>query len=121
MQGISVPATQSTLNYLLTGAVYGSLHLRSRLSSSKAQHPKPSRSASGRGLWAKCAAIAVLDVEATYVNVLAYRFTSLTSVTLLDCTTIPGDPKCTLRPASCAEVLLLSWLLLGAWFTSLPM
>ena len=92
MQGVSAPATQSTLNYLLTGAVYGALHLTGSRSPHKSEPPtsSPTRSA-GWGLWAKCAAIAVLDVEATYVNVLAYRFTSLTSVTLLDCTTIPGD------------------------------
>ena len=39
------------------------------------------------------AAVAALDVEATYMNVLAYRYTSLTSVTLLDCTTIPGAAR----------------------------
>ena len=87
MQGVSAPATQSTLNYLLTGAIYGTIHLTRSRSSQKIGAPT---SASGWALWAKCAAVAILDVEATYVNVLAYRFTSLTSVTLLDCTTIPG-------------------------------
>ena len=71
--------------------------------------------------WPRCAGLALLDVEATYLVVLAYRYTryrlcsclvikcflqrcqltrgaglsipSLTSVTLLDCTTIPGGPQ----------------------------
>jgi len=38
----------------------------------------------------KFAAVAFLDVQANYAIVMAYRFTSLTSVTLLDCATIPG-------------------------------
>ena len=53
---------------------------------------RSSLSEPARSHWPQCAGLALLDVEATYLVVLAYRFTSLTSVTLLDCTTIPGAP-----------------------------
>ncbi len=42
-------------------------------------------------------ALAVLDVEGNYLVTKAYQYTSITSVTLLDSTTIPA-------------VMLLSWL-----------
>ncbi len=38
----------------------------------------------------KFATVALLDSWANYAIVMAYRYTSLTSVTLLDCATIPG-------------------------------
>ncbi|KAK6045584.1 hypothetical protein COOONC_16911 [Cooperia oncophora] len=44
--------------------------------------------------------LALIDVEANYMIVYAYQFTNLTSVQLLDCSTIP-------------MVLLLSWLFLS--------
>mmetsp|Transcript_7520 Transcript_7520/g.13678 ORF Transcript_7520/g.13678 Transcript_7520/m.13678 type:complete len:281 (+) Transcript_7520:169-1011(+) len=39
--------------------------------------------------WYKYALIALSDVEANYLAVLAYKYTNITSVTLLDCFTIP--------------------------------
>lgn len=54
-----------------------------------------------RRTWPYFAALALIDVEANYLVTKAYQFTSLTSVTLLDCFTIPS-------------VMLLSWLLLKA-------
>eukprot|EP00850_Spirogloea_muscicola_P013481 SM000091S24639 [mRNA] locus=s91:459343:461917:- [translate_table: standard] len=50
--------------------------------------------------WFYYAGLAVVDVEANYLVVKAYQYTSLTSVALLDCWAIPC-------------VLLLTWLLLG--------
>ena len=47
--------------------------------------------------------VAFLDVLGNYLVVLSFRLTSLTSVALIDCTTIPF-------------VLLFSWLLLGRRF-----
>ena len=41
--------------------------------------------------WYKYAALALLDVEGNYLVVLAFRFTSVTSITLLDCFSIPGE------------------------------
>eukprot|EP00879_Flechtneria_rotunda_P007354 GHRR01007715.1.p1 GENE.GHRR01007715.1~~GHRR01007715.1.p1 ORF type:complete len:562 (+),score=206.10 GHRR01007715.1:237-1922(+) len=47
------------------------------------------------------AALALIDVEANMLVTKAYQYTSLTSITLLDCFTIPS-------------VMLLSWLVLGS-------
>ena len=53
-----------------------------------------------RRRWWKYLLLAFIDVEANYMIVYAYQFTSLTSVQLLDCSTIP-------------TVMLLSWLFLS--------
>ena len=48
---------------------------------------------SGSGRWsylARFAALALVDMEANILLNKAYRYTSITSVTLLDCWTIPG-------------------------------
>ncbi|GAB4822483.1 hypothetical protein N2152v2_009529 [Parachlorella kessleri] len=76
-EGISAPTLQSTLNYALLAAAYGTYLLWGRKATSLS---KP---------WWCYALLGLLDVEANYCLVLAYRFTSLTSVTLLDCFTIP--------------------------------
>ncbi|KAK9856448.1 hypothetical protein WJX84_007778 [Apatococcus fuscideae] len=86
-QGVSLPTTQSALNYGLLGLVYGCWLL---------QRKGGLRAA----LW-QYALLAFLDVEGNFCLVLAYRYTSITSVTLLDSLTIPG-------------VMLLSWLFLRA-------
>lgn len=52
-----------------------------------------------RRLWPVFAAVAFIDVEANTLVTKAYQYTSLTSVTLLDCFTIPC-------------VMILSWLIL---------
>eukprot|EP00878_Enallax_costatus_P004484 GHUV01004724.1.p1 GENE.GHUV01004724.1~~GHUV01004724.1.p1 ORF type:complete len:497 (+),score=106.18 GHUV01004724.1:228-1718(+) len=52
-----------------------------------------------RRLWPVFAAVAFIDVEANTLVTKAYQYTSLTSVTLLDCFTIPA-------------VMILSWLVL---------
>ncbi len=78
-QGVSLPTTQSALNYGLLGLVYGCWLL---------QRKGGLRAA----LW-QYALLAFLDVEGNFCLVLAYRYTSITSVTLLDSLTIPGRPK----------------------------
>ena len=55
-------------------------------------------------VWWQYALLACVDVEANVVFVWAYRYTSITSAMLLDCSTIPF-------------VMLLSWLVLGAHYT----
>jgi len=52
-------------------------------------------------VWWRYALLACVDMEANVVFVWAYRYTSITSAMLLDCSTIPF-------------VMLLSWLMLGA-------
>lgn len=75
---VSIPTTQSLLVYvLLTGytLLLGKTGLSSVLSSWKAV--------------AGYAALAIADVEANFLVVKAYNYTSITSVMLLDCFTIP--------------------------------
>uniref|UniRef100_A0A0N4X6M5 Solute carrier family 35 member F1 n=1 Tax=Haemonchus placei TaxID=6290 RepID=A0A0N4X6M5_HAEPC len=91
-RGVNAPAAQSFTNYFLLCFVYctalscktgdeGLLGVMRR-----------------RGL--QYFVLALIDVEANYMIVYAYQFTNLTSVQLLDCSTIP-------------MVLLLSWLFLS--------
>ena len=72
-QGLSAPTLQSSLNYLLLGVVYTTLHVR----------------ACGwrwRCPWWAYALLALIDVEANFCLVLAYRYTSMTRwVLLLHC------------------------------------
>jgi solute carrier family 35 protein F1/2 len=75
-QGLSAPTLQSSLNYLLLAVVYLGLHVRKQGWRLKAQ-------------WWAYAILAFLDVEGNFLLVMAYRYTSLTSVTLLDSFTIP--------------------------------
>ena len=76
-QGISLPAAQSFLNYLALAVVYGT-HLKLK--------NQPLRAS-----WYKFAGLAAIDVTANFCLVEAYNFTSLTSVTLLDCWTVPSE------------------------------
>lgn len=83
--GIDAPTTQSLFNYILLALVYGSLliYRGKRIQIS----------------WYIYLLLAFLDVEGNYLAVKAYQYTSITSVMLLDCWTIPC-------------VLLLTWLIL---------
>jgi solute carrier family 35 protein F1/2 len=74
---------------------------------SRGTTPSSARSAwpGQRHNWLSFAALAVLDVEANTLVTKAYQFTSLTSVTLLDCFTIPS-------------VMLLSWVVLRSRYRS---
>lgn len=74
-RGINVPTSQSFLNYVLLSIVFGSqlLYRRKGL----------------RARWYYYVLLAFVDVEANYLVVRAYEYTSITSVMLLDCWTIP--------------------------------
>lgn len=74
--GVDLPTFQGFLNYVLLALVYGGQMVLARL--------RPCQD-----LW-KYALLAFLDVEANFLLVKAYQFTSITSVTLLDCFTIPA-------------------------------
>jgi solute carrier family 35 protein F1/2 len=84
-RGVDAPTTQSLFNYILLALVYGSLliYRGKRIQIS----------------WYIYLILAFLDVEGNYLAVKAYQYTSITSVMLLDCWTIPC-------------VLLLTWLAL---------
>mmetsp|Transcript_720 Transcript_720/g.923 ORF Transcript_720/g.923 Transcript_720/m.923 type:complete len:412 (+) Transcript_720:322-1557(+) len=71
--GINFPAFQISFTYLI---------LFSYLGFRKKKELKIS--------WWKYSFLAILDVEANYLVVMAYKYTSITSVMLLDCFTIPA-------------------------------
>ncbi|CAJ1361566.1 unnamed protein product [Effrenium voratum] len=88
--GINLPTTQSSLNYLMLAPfICGEL---SRIRAEGLRLP-----------WWRYAIWALADVEANYMVVLAYRYTSVASVMLLDGFTVPG-------------AMLISRLLLGACY-----
>ncbi|CAN6448897.1 unnamed protein product [Victoria cruziana] len=74
-RGISASTSQSFFNYVLLAVIYGGIVLHRR----KGLHAK----------WYYYVMLALVDVEANYLVVKAYQYTSLTSVMLLDCWTIP--------------------------------
>ncbi|POO03404.1 Solute carrier [Trema orientale] len=84
-KGIDAPTSQSFLNYVLLAIVYGSIMLYRK-------EPLKSK-------WYYYVLLGVVDVEANFLVVKAYQYTSITSVMLLDCWSIPS-------------VMLLTWLFL---------
>ncbi|XP_057754535.1 uncharacterized protein LOC130973866 [Arachis stenosperma] len=84
-KGINAPTSQSFLNYVLLAIVYGAVLIHRR----KAFKAK----------WYYYIVLGLVDVEANFLVVKAYQYTSLTSVMLLDCWSIPS-------------VMLLTWLFL---------
>lgn len=91
-RGVNTPTAQSFLNYFLLSSIYGTALVFRK--GENAFLPVLRE----RG-W-RYLLLAIVDVEANYIIVYAYQFTNLTSVQLLDCSTIP-------------MVLLLSWLFLS--------
>ena len=77
LQGVSLPAAQSVVNYAALAIVYGAILL----------HKKQPL----KGRLYTYALLAALDVLANFCLVEAYAYTSLTSVTLLDCWTVPCE------------------------------
>ena len=98
IQGVSLPATQSLLNYACLALIYGTCLIIRRQKIQEA--------------WWKYACLSLSECIATFSLVTAYRFTSLTSVTLLGCFSIP-----------CKSVLTISWIktcmLLGIYIFSM--
>ncbi|XP_027928774.1 solute carrier family 35 member F1-like [Vigna unguiculata] len=84
-KGINAPTSQSFLNYVFLTFVYGTILLYRR---------KPLKAK-----WYYYVILGLVDVEANFLVVKAYQYTSLTSVMLLDCWSIPS-------------VMLLTWLFL---------
>uniref|UniRef100_A0A453LAR8 EamA domain-containing protein n=2 Tax=Triticinae TaxID=1648030 RepID=A0A453LAR8_AEGTS len=83
--GVNAPTSQSLLNYILLALVYGGIMIYKRqLLTVK---------------WYYYLILSIVDVEANYIVVKAYQYTSLTSVMLLDCWAIPC-------------VLFLTWIFL---------
>ncbi|KAF7066570.1 hypothetical protein CFC21_072527 [Triticum aestivum] len=84
-RGVNAPTSQSLLNYILLALVYGGIMIYKR------QHLTVK--------WYYYLILSIVDVEANYIVVKAYQYTSLTSVMLLDCWAIPC-------------VLFLTWIFL---------
>ncbi|PIN11750.1 putative membrane protein [Handroanthus impetiginosus] len=74
-KGINAPTSQSFLNYVLLALVYGSMMLYRRQAL--------------KAKWYYYVLLGLVDVEANFLVVKAYQYTSITSVMLLDCWTIP--------------------------------
>jgi len=85
-RGVSVPTSQSVINYYLLALCYGGYRLlRARRDSGSGS--------GGSGVapatpWWAYAVLALVDVEANYLVVKAYAYTSMTSVMLIDCWSI---------------------------------
>ncbi|XP_033635676.1 solute carrier family 35 member F2-like [Asterias rubens] len=93
---VSAPTAQSFLNYLLLAVVYCVILACRR-------NPQDNLFEVFKARWWKYIIVAFVDVEANYLIVKAYHFTTLTSIQLLDCITIP-------------VVLILSFLVLRVRF-----
>lgn len=74
-KGINAPTSQSLANYVLLALVYGTIFIHRK---------KPFKAK-----WYYYILLGLIDVEANFLVVKAYQYTSLTSVMLLDCWTIP--------------------------------
>ncbi|KAL6644443.1 hypothetical protein ACP70R_016051 [Stipagrostis hirtigluma subsp. patula] len=74
-RGINAPTSQSLLNYILLALVYGGVLIYRR-------QPLTMK-------WYYYLILGIIDVEANYIVVKSYQYTSLTSVMLLDCWSIP--------------------------------
>eukprot|EP01126_Amoeba_proteus_P028895 TRINITY_DN2846_c0_g2_i17.p1 TRINITY_DN2846_c0_g2~~TRINITY_DN2846_c0_g2_i17.p1 ORF type:complete len:384 (+),score=88.80 TRINITY_DN2846_c0_g2_i17:94-1245(+) len=79
--GVEIPTTQSALNYFLLAVVFCSILLRREGFSGMRETFKT------RTLY--YLPLALIDVESNFLIVKAYQYTTLASVTLLDCFTIP--------------------------------
>ncbi|KAF9669518.1 hypothetical protein SADUNF_Sadunf14G0115900 [Salix dunnii] len=84
--GINAPTSQSFLNYVFLAIVYGSIMLY--------------RKQALKAKWYYYAILSLVDVEANFLVVKAYQYTSITSVMLLDCWSIPS-------------VMVLTWFFLS--------
>lgn len=85
-RGINAPTSQSFLNYVFLAIVYGSIMLY--------------RKQALKAKWYYYAILSLVDVEANFLVVKAYQYTSITSVMLLDCWSIPS-------------VMVLTWFFLS--------
>ncbi|PIN05400.1 putative membrane protein [Handroanthus impetiginosus] len=89
-QGVDAPLTVSFFSYVALALVYGSIMLYRR---QKLLVP-----------WYWYVLLGFVDVQGNYLVAKAYEYTSITSVTILDCWTI-------------AWVIILTWLVLGTRYS----
>ena len=88
--GVSIPTTQSSLVYLgLSMHVCFLIRKNSGGRDEEGKHYFPGTSIPLSVPYYIYIIIALLDVEANYLIVSAFRYTSITSIALIDCTSIP--------------------------------
>ncbi|CAK9139485.1 unnamed protein product [Ilex paraguariensis] len=75
-RGINAPTSQSMLNYVLLALIYGGIMIYRRQAL--------------KAKWYYYVLLGLVDVEANFLVVKAYQYTSITSVMLLDCWSIPS-------------------------------
>ena len=85
-KGFSIPTTQSCMNYFLL-SLHG-IHLIRRRQELPAAYTKDQPVL--RVAWWKYLILAFFDIEGNYCLVRAYQYTTIASVQLLDCFTIPS-------------------------------
>ena len=134
-RGASAPAWQSFFIYVLLGGFYVPYHARQKSRESEADDasgagghgtgftepapPPPSSPPLSTGLTpqgtssssrtpARYALLAFIDTQANYWIVKAFRYTSLTSVTLLDCAAVPFSMALSLPYSAAATPGLIS-------------
>lgn len=95
VRGVDFPTTQSLLNYVLLSLFTFRVARRSNAARTHEEKTGPTGNRSQWPLyrlhvpWWQYLLLAIADVEANYLLVLAYQYTTITSVQLLDCFTIP--------------------------------
>ncbi|CAO2824061.1 unnamed protein product [Amaranthus hypochondriacus] len=89
-RGVNAPITQSFFSYFGLASIYGTIMLFRRR---KLLVP-----------WYYYVVLAFVDLQGSYLVTKAFQFTSITSVTLLDCWTIPW-------------VMVLTWFFIGTRYT----
>ncbi|KAJ8640102.1 hypothetical protein MRB53_016796 [Persea americana] len=90
--GVDTPLTQSLFTYLSLALVYSSILLY--------------RGQKLRVPWYWYVVLAFVDVQGNYLVIKAYQFSSITSVTLLDCWTVPW-------------AIILTWIFIGTRYSLL--
>ena len=84
------PTFQSLGNYVLLAAIFVPVSLFSQLHDDHAAPPPRGKCFLLKPTWWPFALLALIDIEANYLVVLAFEYTSVTSIMLLDCLTIPS-------------------------------
>lgn len=86
---INIPTTQSLINYTLLACTFTPIYLyQKRNNSIQTQHSSSDSNTSHTSNYIFIL-LALIDVEGNYMLVKSYQYTTITSVQLLDCSTIP--------------------------------
>ena len=84
------PTFQSLGNYVMLASIFVPVSLFSQLRDDNSAPPPRGRCFLLKPTWWPFALLALIDIEANYLVVLAFEYTSVTSIMLLDCLTIPS-------------------------------